>query len=99
MEDVFIKVTGVPVGKGRPRFAKKGFSPVKVYTPEKTSTYEELVRLSYMEQAGNIRFEKDIPLKVDIKAFSRYRKAFQRKRRSLSVPELSGTLTGPMPTT
>lgn len=35
-------VPGQPVGKGRPRAARRG-SHIQVYTPEKTSSYESLV--------------------------------------------------------
>lgn len=38
-------VPGTPVGKGRPRFAKRG-NFVKTYTPEKTASYENLVKLA-----------------------------------------------------
>lgn len=37
-------VPGVPVGKGRPRFARTG-GAMRAYTPEKTVCYENLVRL------------------------------------------------------
>lgn len=38
-------VYGEPVAKGRPRFSKRGFA----YTPEKTTNYENLVKLSYLD--------------------------------------------------
>lgn len=41
-------VPGVPVGKGRPRFAKRG-SFVQTYTPEKTASYENLVKVLAMQ--------------------------------------------------
>jgi len=37
-------VYGEPVGKGRPRFAKRG-NFVSTYTPQKTKTYEDEIRL------------------------------------------------------
>ncbi len=37
-------VHGEPVGKGRPKFARRG-SFVTAYTPEKTANYENLVKL------------------------------------------------------
>ena len=37
-------VFGEPVGKGRPRFAKRG-NFVSTYTPQKTKTYEDEIRL------------------------------------------------------
>ena len=41
-------VPGVPVGKGRPRFAKRG-NFVSTYTPEKTASYENLVKVLAMQ--------------------------------------------------
>lgn len=38
-------VPGVPVGKGRPRFARQG-AFVRAFTPEKTASYENLVKLA-----------------------------------------------------
>jgi len=38
-------VPGAVVGKGRPRFAKRG-AFVSTYTPEKTANYENLVKLA-----------------------------------------------------
>jgi Holliday junction resolvase RusA-like endonuclease len=37
-------IPGNPVGKGRPRFARRG-KHVATYTPEQTASYENLVRL------------------------------------------------------
>lgn len=37
-------IPGTPVGKGRPKFARRG-NFVKTYTPEKTASYENLVKL------------------------------------------------------
>lgn len=42
-------IPGTPVGKGRPKFARQG-SFVRAYTPEKTATYENLVKVK-AEQA------------------------------------------------
>lgn len=41
-------VPGVPVGKGRPRFAKRG-NFVRTYTPDNTARYENLVKLAAQE--------------------------------------------------
>lgn len=53
---------------------------MKVYTPERTANYEEQVRLSYVEQAGNRRFDRDIPLKVSIIARFPIPKSASKKR-------------------
>jgi len=65
---IFFAVEGEPVGKGRPRFARKG-SFVSTYTPKKTASYEERVRNEYKKQAFNHRFPDDAPLKIEISAF------------------------------
>lgn len=44
-------VPGEPGSKGRPRFSNRG-KYVSVHTPPKTVEYENLVRLSFMEQCG-----------------------------------------------
>lgn len=41
-------IPGVPVGKGRPKFARRGSFTV-AYTPEKTASYENLVKLAAAE--------------------------------------------------
>lgn len=41
---VEFSVPGTPVGKGRPRFARRG-GFVTAYTPEKTASYENLVKM------------------------------------------------------
>ena len=41
-------VPGTPVGKGRPRFAKRGRF-VQTFTPEKTAIYENLVKVKAQE--------------------------------------------------
>ena len=60
-------VPGQPAGKGRPRFSRAG-GFVKVITPEKTRSYEELIR-GYAIRAGVKRFEAGHKAAVKIKAF------------------------------
>ncbi|MDL2205342.1 RusA family crossover junction endodeoxyribonuclease [Eubacteriales bacterium OttesenSCG-928-N13] len=50
-EVVKFTVPGSPVGKGRPRFSTQG-QYVRTYTPEKTASYENLVKLEYQRQCG-----------------------------------------------
>lgn len=38
-------IPGAPVGKGRPKFARRG-NFVTTYTPEKTASYENLVKVA-----------------------------------------------------
>lgn len=42
---ITIKIPGEAVGKGRPKFARRG-NFVKTYTPEKTANYENLVKMA-----------------------------------------------------
>lgn len=42
-------VPGTPVAKQRPRFASRG-KYVQAYTPDKTASYENLVKISYTGQ-------------------------------------------------
>lgn len=57
-------VHGEPVGKGRPR-AFRTKSGVGMYTPKKTSSYEDKVRAACREQSGNYFCEGPIFLTVE----------------------------------
>lgn len=59
-------VPGVPVPKGRPRFAKRG-NFVTTYTPEKTASYENLVKvLAMQEMRGAKPIEGAVSVVIDI---------------------------------
>lgn len=80
---IIIKVEGEIVGKGRPRFARRG-SFVSTYTPAKTTNYENLVRLLYNEQnkdntSKNKYFDKE-PLKLTINAYFDIPLSFSKKK-------------------
>jgi Holliday junction resolvase RusA-like endonuclease len=49
---VMYTVYGEPVGKGRPRFAKRG-AFVSTYTPQKTKTYEDEIRMMAKAAMGS----------------------------------------------
>jgi Holliday junction resolvase RusA-like endonuclease len=51
---VHFTVDGEPVGKGRPRFARRG-AYITTYTDAKTVTYESRVRLACMKAMGEIK--------------------------------------------
>ena len=61
-------VQGTPVAKGRPRFAKIG-NFVRTYTPKVTVSYENLVKLSFMQACGTDFTPYDCALIVRIEAF------------------------------
>ena len=49
-------IPGEPQGKGRPRFIR---STGRTYTPEKTASYENLVKMEFMQAAQGRRFKDD----------------------------------------
>jgi Holliday junction resolvase RusA-like endonuclease len=57
-------VYGEPVGKGRPRFARRG-NFVSTYTPEKTKTYEDEIRMMAKAAMGSSE-PLDTPMTVAI---------------------------------
>lgn len=74
-------VPGEPVGKGRPRVVRNGgFS--RTYTPEKTASYENLVKLEFQRQGG--RMLKDGPLAMRVVAwYGIPRSASKRKQEAM----------------
>lgn len=75
-------VLGEPAGKGRPRFRNAG-AFVQPYTPEKTVSYENLVRLEYRRQCNDFKFPKDTPLDVRITAYYGIPKSASKKKAQL----------------
>ena len=61
---VMFIVYGEPVGKGRPRFAKRG-NFVSTYTPQKTKTYEDEIRIMARAAMGSSE-PLDTPVTVAI---------------------------------
>jgi len=57
-------VYGEPVGKGRPRFARRG-TFVSTYTPQKTKTYEDEIRMMATAAMGSSE-PLDTPVTVAI---------------------------------
>lgn len=63
---VVFAIPGQPVAKGRPKFARQG-SFVRTYTPEKTATYENLVKLfATQAMSGRPPIEGPVELWLDI---------------------------------
>lgn len=64
MTTVSFVIPGTPVGKGRPKFARRG-AFVTAYTPEKTASYENLVKVK-AEQAmvGRPMFEGAVEVSI-----------------------------------
>lgn len=76
---VYFIIPGAPVGKGRPKFARQG-GFVRTYTPEKTATYENLVKVEYERQCESYRFPDGIPLTMHIRAFYSIPKSASKKK-------------------
>lgn len=75
-------IHGEPKGKGRPRFSRSG-NYVRTYTPNKTVSYENFVKLEYLNQCGKVKLDKDTMLEMQIKAFFNIPKSVSKKRRTL----------------
>lgn len=82
MEKVTFTVLGEPVGKGRPRFRNAG-SFVQTYTPKKTASYEQCVRMEYERQCGAVKFDREVPLDVRILAYFGIPKSKPKKTQRL----------------
>ncbi|ACO74769.1 Holliday junction resolvase [Laribacter hongkongensis HLHK9] len=52
MTIVRFEVPGTPVGKGRPKVSTRGGKFARMYTPEKTASYEGLIALSARQAMG-----------------------------------------------
>lgn len=77
-------IPGDPVGKGRPRFGRRG-NFVQTYTPDKTVNYETLVKLEYERQCGDYRFDDETPLDMRIFAFLPIPKSVSKKKRQAMI--------------
>lgn len=76
-------VPGEPTGKGRPRVVKNG-AFTRTYTPEKTASYENLVKLEYQQQSKGVTFGGK-QIKMDIKAYYALAKSDSKRRRSEKI--------------
>ena len=73
-------VNGKPMGKQRPRFARTG-KYVRTYTPSKTMTYENEVKLAYLSQVKDKDYKEYLSnIKVSIWAFFRPPKSYSKKK-------------------
>lgn len=64
MSAISFVIPGAPVGKGRPKFARRG-NFVTAYTPEKTASYENLVKVKAEEaMQGRALFEGAVSVEI-----------------------------------
>ena len=75
---------GEAVGKGRPRYAKRG-DYVHTYTPKRTKDFEDALRFEFM--AGNCEampvYDKDIPLQATVLVGVGIPKSYSKKKQAL----------------
>jgi Holliday junction resolvase RusA-like endonuclease len=75
MKIVKFKIPGEPMSKQRHRSTKKG----RMYTPEQTINYENLVKVTYTRVAGDIFWDCE-PMKMIILAVFPIPKSFSKKK-------------------
>ena len=75
-------VPGSPQGKMRPRVVKRG-NFVQTYTPDKTVSYENLVKLMYSQEAKGRVFDREKSLRVLIVALYDIPQSTSKKRAEL----------------
>lgn len=74
-------IPGQPQGKARARTVQNHHTGKTMsFTPEKTVMYENLIKVSYLEQCGRKKAEKDTPLCVKILAGFQIPKSTSIKR-------------------
>lgn len=64
---VIFKVPGTPVGKGRPKVSTRGGKFARMYTPEKTVSYEGMVALAAQQaMVGRKLFDGPVDVSLEI---------------------------------
>jgi Holliday junction resolvase RusA-like endonuclease len=81
---ISFSIPGQPFGKQRPKFSRAG-SYVKTYTPKETTSYENLVRLMYSQEAKGRMFPEDAILDVRIMAYFEIPKSTSKKKKVLML--------------
>lgn len=78
------EIVGEPQGKGRPRFSTRG-GFVKTYTPEKTASYENFVKVCYLNKYKGQKLDGEII--AEIIAYFSIPKSFSKKKRVQAIEE------------
>lgn len=78
-------IPGAPFGKQRPRVSLRkganGRTFSKAYTPDKTVSYENLVKWCYTQSSQNSQFRDNCPLEVKIDAYYEIPQSVSKKKR------------------
>jgi Holliday junction resolvase RusA-like endonuclease len=88
---VTFKAEGKPMGKGRPRVVQRN-GKTRAYTPEKTASYEQYIKLCFMTAEGGNCFRENCyesPLKLSVKAYYEIPKGFSKKKREAALNPLA----------
>lgn len=81
LESICFSIPGQPFGKQRPRVVNRG-GYSKAYTPQKTVSYENLVKICFDEKARGHRFKDNDMLEVKIVAYYEIPKSTSNKKRN-----------------
>jgi Holliday junction resolvase RusA-like endonuclease len=92
MLSIYFEVTGDPVGKGRPKFARHG-NYVRTYTPEKTVFYEDHVAHAAKVAMKDLK-PFDGAVELTIQAVKQVPASWSRKRQIMA---LEGKIKPPKP--
>lgn len=76
LRTIRLEIPGIPVGKERPRFTKRGHA----YTPDKTRKYEGRVAAAFYDSREKA-FQKGTPIVVDVIARMPIPKSTSKKKR------------------
>ena len=76
------EIVGEPQGKGRPRFSTRG-GFVKTYTPEKTASYENFVKVCYLNKYKGQKLDGEII--AEIIAYFSIPNSFSKKKRAQAI--------------
>jgi len=82
MSSITFTIPGEPRAKGRPRMTESGH----VYTPKNTTTYENLVKITYMNEVRKVMpFGQDAQIRIDILAQMAIPKSASKKAKALML--------------
>ena len=90
MRTVTFTIPGDPVGKGRPRFSNRSGH---AYTPQRTTEYEDKVRLYYSRETRCTTLHGEI--RADIRAYFRIPKSTPKKKAAELAEERTGCTKAP----
>ena len=90
MRTVTFTIPGDPVGKGRPRFSNRSGH---AYTPQRTTEYEDKVRLYYSRETRCTTLHGEI--RADILAYFRIPKSTPKKKAAELAEERTGCTKAP----